>query len=76
MKFLTPQACCLDLALLFKMTNIISLSKARKKKEKAQKEDNAQQNRIKFGRRKGDKKLEKLKIKKADQHLSDHKIND
>ncbi|MBT5188041.1 MAG: DUF4169 family protein [Kordiimonadaceae bacterium] len=58
------------------MSDIISFSKAKKKNTKAEKEKQASENRLKFGRTKLEKKLEILKVNKADKNLSDHKIKD
>ncbi len=76
MKFLTPQACYLDLGLLFKMADILSFSKSIKKITKEKKETQASQNRVKFGRTKAEKKLTKMNKKKSEQHISSHKIDD
>ena len=44
------------------MSDIISFSKAKKKNTKAEKEKQASENRLKFGRTKLEKKLEILKL--------------
>ena len=58
------------------MAEIISLSKARKKKQLAKKEQTASRNRVKFGRRKTDKELEDARKDKRNKDLSDHKVDD
>ncbi|MBL4602450.1 MAG: DUF4169 family protein [Emcibacteraceae bacterium] len=55
------------------MNDILSLSKARKKKTRAEKEKSAEQNRVKFGRTKAEKKLASAKRKKTSDNLSAHK---
>jgi|TARA_R110002096_G_scaffold416576_2_gene619471 Domain of unknown function (DUF4169) len=58
------------------MSNIISFSKARKKITRQEKEKHASENRVKFGRKKVEKKLEDAQKTKRDKHLSDHKLDD
>ena len=55
------------------MTDIINLKQARKAKALTEKEKQAAENRAKFGRTKGEKKLDKLKATKAEKHLEGHK---
>jgi len=54
------------------MADILSLSKARKAKARAEKETGAAQNRVKFGRSKADKHrdaaIKELEARKADAH--------
>ena len=57
------------------MAEILSFSKARKKSAKLKKEQNAEQNRIKFGRTKAEKKLQKTKKDKDQKELDDHQID-
>ena len=55
------------------MTEIISFKQQRKAKVRSEKEKKASENRVKFGRTKEEKKLEKLKSDKAERHLEGHK---
>jgi hypothetical protein len=57
------------------MNNILSLSKGRKTKEKDQKEKQAVENRLKYGRTKHEKKLADAKNKKINNNLSGHKLD-
>lgn len=65
-----------DLGRHFKMAEILSLSKARKKKARADKETRATENRVKFGRTKAEKKLTEAKKTKLDKELNAHKRDD
>jgi len=56
------------------MTKIISLKKKRKEKIRAEKEEKAAENRYKFGRTKGEKKLEELNSERAKKHIDGHRI--
>ncbi len=58
------------------MAEIISLSKARKKKERTEKEKRADENRVKFGRRKNDAKMDRRNKKKNDDRIDGHKLED
>jgi len=58
------------------MGKILSLSKERKTRAKAEKEQKANNNRIKFGRTKGEKDLAKASKKLAKNNLDAKKIND
>ncbi len=58
------------------MAEIISLSKARKKKKRQDKDKKATENRVKFGQRKADKKLEDARKDRRNKDLDDHKIDD
>ena len=55
------------------MTEIINLNQKRKAKARTEKEKKASENRIKFGRTKGEKKAEKLQSDRAERHLQGHK---
>jgi hypothetical protein len=55
------------------MGEILSLSKARKSRAKAEKEEAAAENRIRFGRTKAEKALEQAQRRQADAKLDDHK---
>jgi hypothetical protein len=55
------------------MTQIISLNKTRKANARANKAKKAAENRVKFGRTKAEKQVEKLKVEKAKSHLQAHK---
>jgi len=56
------------------MTEVINLNSKRKAKARTEKEKKASQNRIKFGRTKAEKKIEKLNAKRAQQNLEGHKL--
>ncbi len=58
------------------MAEIISLSKARKKKKREETNKKANENRVKFGRRKADKKLEDTRKERRNKDLDGHKIDD
>ncbi|GAB6053346.1 hypothetical protein JCM17960_21660 [Magnetospira thiophila] len=51
------------------MTEIINLRQARKQKARAEKEDKAAANRVRFGRTKGQKKADSLDRLKASRNL-------
>ncbi|HRW31094.1 MAG TPA: DUF4169 family protein, partial [Emcibacteraceae bacterium] len=70
------QACFSELGQRFDMAEILSLSKARKKKVRAVKETRASENRVKFGRTKAEKKLTEAKKAKREKDLSAHKRDD
>ena len=55
------------------MTEIIHLNKKRNAKARLEKEARAAENRIKHGRTKEEKRLEKLKAEKLERHLAAHK---
>lgn len=57
------------------MAEILSLSKARKKTAKLKKEQKAEENRLKFGKTKGEKKLSKMKQAQKKKTMDDHKID-
>lgn len=56
------------------MAEVINLNKKRKAKNKVEKEKKASENRIKFGRTKIEKQLEKLDIERHQRHLDGHKL--
>jgi hypothetical protein len=56
------------------MTNdIVNLRQFRKSKARAERDAKAEQNRVKFGRTKAEKKLQKAEKEKARQQLDGHK---
>ena len=55
------------------MGEIIKFNQKRKEMARAEKEKKASENRVKFGRTKEEKKLEKSKADKAERHLDGHK---
>lgn len=55
------------------MGDILSLSKARKARAKAEKEQLAAENRVKFGRTKAEKAHDEAIRKRAETALDDHK---
>ena len=54
--------------------NVVNLRMARKRKERAKKEANAEQNRISFGRTKQEKNLTKALNDKQDKFVDDQKL--
>lgn len=54
------------------MTEIINLNKKRKAKARVEKEKTAANNRVKFGRTKAEKQLEKAKTELAKRHIDGH----
>lgn len=58
------------------MAEIISLSKARKAKARAEKDATAEANRIKFGRTKAERQKIDTEKSKADKHIDGHKLED
>lgn len=58
------------------MADILSLSKARKAKARTDKEAQAAENRVKFGRTKAEKQLEQAKASLADKKIDAHKLDD
>ncbi|KTC86115.1 MULTISPECIES: DUF4169 family protein [Legionella] len=57
------------------MVEIINLNKKRKAKIRLEKEKKASENRIKFGRTKQEKQVEKQKNEHNEQHLDGHKLD-
>ena len=58
------------------VTNVINLNRFRKQKERAEKEKTADENRVKYGRRKGDIVADKTESKKHDDFVDGHKRDD
>ena len=58
------------------MTNIINLNRFRKQKQRAEKEKTADENRVKYGRRKGDIVVDKAESKKHEDHIDGCKRDD
>jgi len=58
------------------MADILSLSKARKTKAKAEKEATAAENRVKFGRTKAEKAADAAKKALAEKSIDAHKRGD
>ena len=56
------------------MAEVINLKRARKAKDRAEKDKTAQANRIAHGTSKAVKKLSEARADKADQRLSGHKL--
>ena len=56
------------------MADIINLNKKRKAKIRSEKEKTATENRIKFGRTKKEKQLDKKDIKRNERQLDGHKL--
>lgn len=57
------------------MANIINLNKKRKARARLEKEKKASENRIKFGRTKQEKQLEKQEKERNDRFLDNHKLD-
>lgn len=55
------------------MSEVINLNKKRKAKARVEKEKQTSANRIKFGRTKEEKKLEKFVAEKAVRHIEGHR---
>ncbi len=58
------------------MVNIINLNKKRKAKVRLEKEKKAAENRIKFGRTKKEKRIEKQDIKRDERYLDNRKLEE
>ena len=58
------------------MSNVINLNTARKKKQRAEQDKTAEENRVKFGRTKADKALSSKNRVLADKTLDGMKNND
>lgn len=56
------------------MAEIINLNKRRKTKIRVEKEKTASENRIKFGRTKKEKQIEKQDHERNERHLDGHKL--
>ena len=58
------------------MAEIIKFGARRKERAKAQKEITAQNNRVKYGRTKQQKTIDKAKVERANKLLDEHKLSD
>ncbi|KTD56248.1 hypothetical protein Lsai_1965 [Legionella sainthelensi] len=56
--------------------NVINLNKKRKTKNRLEKEKKASENRIKFGRTKKEKQLEKQENERSERFLDGHKLEE
>mgnify|MGYP001037379670 CR=1 FL=1 len=56
------------------MSEIINLNKKRKAKKRLDKEEKSVENRIKFGRTKQEKLIEKQENERIERHLEGHKL--
>ncbi len=56
--------------------NVVNLNRYRKQKKRAEKEKHAEENRVKYGRRKDDVVMEKAETKKQEDFLDGHKKDD
>jgi hypothetical protein len=54
--------------------DIVNLRQFRKSRARAEKDAKAEENRVKFGRTKAEKQLEKAEKEKARRQLDDHKL--
>ena len=55
--------------------NVVNLNKARKQKARAQKEERAAQNRLKFGQSKAEREITSAQTKNADRKLDRHLLD-
>ena len=58
------------------MSTVVNLNRFRKRKARAEKERQAEENRAKYGRRKVDVAMEKAELKKREAFLDGHKRDD
>ena len=58
------------------MAEPVNLNKFRKAKRRAEKEQRASENRVKFGRTKAEKEIEKSRAEKLKKAADDHKLDD
>jgi len=56
------------------MTNVTNLNRFRKSKTRAEKQKQADENRVRFGRTKTDRLISKARETKVDSHLDGHKL--
>ena len=56
------------------MAEIVNLNRFRKERERAEKAKTAEENRVKFGRRKDEREVTEANAQKADKTLDDKKI--
>lgn len=56
------------------MAEVINLNKKRKAKLRLEKEKKASENRVKFGRTKKEKQIEKQANERSERHLDGHKL--
>ena len=57
------------------MVDVINLNKKRKIKIRSEKEQKASENRVKFGRTKTEKKMQKIDNERSERHLDGHKLD-
>jgi hypothetical protein len=57
------------------MAEVINLNRKRKAKSRIENEKKASQNRIKYGRTKQEKTIEKRNAKRVESHLEGHKLD-
>ena len=55
------------------MAEIVNLNRARKERDRSEKQDKAAENRIAFGRTKAEKSLAKSKVEAAKRHVDGHR---
>ena len=58
------------------MGDVVNLKRFKKRGERQKSEKQAEANRIRFGRTKSERALEKLRIKRASDLLDQHRIDD
>ncbi len=56
------------------MTNVTNLNRFRKSRVRSEKQKQAKENRVRFGRSKQEKMIGKARQTKADSHLDAHKL--
>ncbi|MEJ8574317.1 DUF4169 family protein [Microbaculum marinum] len=56
------------------MAEIVNLNKARKEKTRADEKSKAAENRVRFGRRKSDKRVDEARQEKAVRDLAGHRL--
>ena len=57
------------------MGEIVGLGKVRKQRARAEKDAQAAQNRLKFGRTRAEREIEAARLARADKRLDDHKVD-
>lgn len=58
------------------MSNVVNLNRFRKQKQRAEQEKTADENRVKYGRRKGDIVADETESKKREDFIDGHKRDD
>lgn len=66
----------MEIPILMDMAKIVNLNQFRKAKNRAEKKRAGDENAVKFGRTKAEKKLEEAKVEKLHRDHNGHKIDD